>query len=235
VLFQVILAGIMAGHFDLVRGFREFLQAVIGGAALGIFLGYLASRITARLDDPQLEITLTTLVAYGSYLLAYNLHLSGIIATASAGLVVGNLGQRGMGPQTKTALHAFWDYLAFVMNSLIFLLIGLEVHIGSLIRSYRLVLFAVLAVLIGRAISVYLLVPAANTIAENIPFRWQHVLFWGGLRGALALALALSLDNSFPQRGRLLDLTFGVVVFSILVQALTVKPLVRVLRLSRES
>src|SRR3954447_8693717 len=235
VLFQVILAGIVAGHFNLVRGFGEFLQAVIGGAALGIFLGYLASRITARLDDPQLEITLTTLVAYGSYLLAYNLHLSGIIATASAGLVVGNLGQRGMGPQTKTALHAFWDYLAFVMNSLIFLLIGLEVHIGSLIRSYRLVLFAVLAVLIGRAISVYLLVPAANTIAENIPFRWQHVLFWGGLRGALALALALSLDNSFPQRGRLLDLTFGVVVFSILVQALTVKPLVRVLRLSRES
>jgi len=108
VLFQVILAGIVAGHFDLVRGFGEFVLAVLGGAALGIFLGYLASKITAKLDDPQLEITLTTLVAYGSFLLAYKLHLSGIIATASAGLVVGNLGRRGMGPQTSTAMHAFW-------------------------------------------------------------------------------------------------------------------------------
>ncbi len=81
----------------------------------------------------------------------------------------------------------------------------------------------------------YLLVPATNAIAENIPFRWQHVLFWGGLRGALALALALSLDNSFPHRSKLLDLTFGVVVFSILIQALTLKPLLRLLRLSPQS
>ena len=120
------------------------------------------------------------------------------------------------------------------MNSLIFLLIGLEVHVGSLAHSYRLVLLAVVAVLIGRAISVYLLVPVTNTIAEKIPRTWQHVLFWGGLRGALALALALSLDNSFPDRSRVLDLTFGVVVFSILVQALTIKPLVKILGLAPE-
>ena len=96
VLFQIILAGIVAGHLDLVRGAGEFLLSVVGGAALGIFLGYLSSRITERIDDPQIEITLTTLVAYGSYLLAYHLHLSGIIATASAGLVVGNVGKHGM-------------------------------------------------------------------------------------------------------------------------------------------
>ncbi len=234
-LFQIILAGILAGHLNLIRGVGAFLLEVIGGAALGIVLGYAASKITARIDDPQIEITLTTLVAYGSYLLAYHLHLSGIIATASAGLVVGNIGKPGMSPQTKTALQAFWEYLAFVMNSVIFLLIGLEVHVASLIRSYDLVLFAVAAVLIGRALSVYLLVPASNAIAESIPFRWQHVLFWGGLRGALALALALSLETSFPQRARLLDLTFGVVVFSILVQALTLKPLLRVLGLAPKS
>jgi CPA1 family monovalent cation:H+ antiporter len=235
VLFQIILAGILAGRFNLLRGIGDFFLQVLGGALLGVFLGYAASKITARIDDPQIEITLTTLVAYGSYLLAFHLHLSGIIATASAGLVVGNFGKHEMGPQTKTALEAFWEYVAFVMNSVIFLLIGLEVHVGSLLRSYRIVLLAILAVLIGRALSVYLLVPATNAIAEQIPFRWQHVLFWGGLRGALALALALSLDNSFPHRGRLLDLTFGVVVFSILVQALTIKALVKWLRLAPES
>ena len=232
VLFQIILAGIVAGHMDLLRGTGDFLLSVIGGASLGIFLGYLTSRITEHVDDAQIEITLTTLVAYGSYLLAYHLHLSGIIATASAGLVVGNVGTHGMGPQTRAAMQAFWEYLAFVMNSLIFLLIGLEVHVGSLVHSYRLVLFAIVAVLIGRAVAVYLLVPASNAIAEEIPRVWQHVLFWGGLRGALALALALSLDNSFPDRSKILDLTFGVVVFSILVQALTIKPLLKLLRLA---
>ena len=86
--------------------------------------------------------------------------------------------------------------------------------------------------LIGRSLSVYLLVPVTNIFVENIPVRWQHVMVWGGLRGALALALALSLDNTFPYRDRILDLTFGVVVFSILLQGLTVKPLLRVLGLA---
>ena len=231
VLFQIMLVDFMVGHLDLLHGIREFLVSVTGGVCLGAFLAYAASRITRRIDDPQIEITLTTLVAYGSYLLAYHLHLSGILATATAGLVVGNVGKHGMGPQTRAALHAFWEYLAFVMNSLIFLLIGLEVHINSLVRSWRVVLIAVAAVLLGRGLSVYLLVPISNAFAEKISLRWQHVIFWGGLRGALALALALSLDNRFPDRALLLDLTFGVVIFSILVQALTIKPLLRLLGL----
>ena len=98
--------------------------------------------------------------------------------------------------------------------------------------SWRPVLLTVGAVLVGRALSVYVLVPVSNALTEKISLRWQHVIVWGGLRGALALALALSLDNTFPDRTRVLDLTFGVVVFSILVQGLTVKPLLRVLRLA---
>jgi monovalent cation:H+ antiporter, CPA1 family len=171
-------------------------------------------------------------VAYGSYLLAYHLHLSGILATASSGLIVGNIGARnGISTQTRTALVSFWEYLAFAMNSLVFLLIGLEVHIDALARSWRPVLFAIVAVLVGRAFSVYLLVPVSNLFAEKIPARWQHVIVWGGLRGALALALALSLDSASPDRNRVLDLTFGVVVFSILAQGLTIKPMLRVLGL----
>ena len=156
-----------------------------------------------------------------------------VIATASAGLMIGNFGaKKGMSAQTRTALESFWEYLAFVMNSLIFLLIGLEVHLDALAHAWRPVLFAIAAVLIGRSLSVYLLIPVSNMFAENIPIRWQHVMVWGGLRGALALALALSLDNTFPYRDRILDLTFGVVVFSILLQGLTVKPLLRVLGLA---
>ena len=231
-LFQILLAGIVAGHLDVAKGVGQFFLAVLGGGILGSLLGYAASRLTRTLDDPELQITLTAVVAYGSYLLAYQFHLSGIIATASAGLVVGNLGTRGCSKETKTALESFWAYIAFIMNSLVFLLIGLEIHVDALLRSWRPVFLTVGAVLVGRALSVYLLVPVSNTLTEKIPLRWQHVIVWGGLRGALALALALSLDSTFPDRSQVLDLTFGVVVFSILVQGLTVKPLLRVLGLA---
>ncbi len=233
VLFQILLAGVVAGGLSAGKGIGQFLLAVGGGAVLGFALGYAASKITQTIDDPQIEITLTTIVAYGSYLLANHLHLSGVIATASAGLMVGNFGaKRGMSAQTRTALESFWEYIAFVMNSLVFLLIGLEVHIDALAHAWRPVLFAIAAVLIGRSLSVYSLVPVANFFAEKIPLRWQHVVVWGGLRGALALALALSLNDAFPYRNQILDLTFGVVVFSILTQGLTMKPLLRLLGLA---
>jgi monovalent cation:H+ antiporter, CPA1 family len=234
-LFQIVLAGILAGRLGLAKGVVQFVFAVLGGAVLGSFLGYAASRLTRTIDDPEVQITLTAVVAYSSYLLAYQLHLSGIIATASAGLIVGNLGTKDCSTQTRTALESFWAYVAFIMNSLVFLLIGLEIHVDALLRSWRPVLLSVVAVLVGRALSVYLLVPVSNALAEKIPVRWQHVIVWGGLRGALALALALSLDSTFPDRARVLDLTFGVVVFSILVQGLTIKPLLRILTLASVS
>jgi CPA1 family monovalent cation:H+ antiporter len=234
-LFQIVLAGIISGHVGVSKGVGQFLFAVLGGVVLGSCLGYAGSRLTRTIDDPEVQITLTAVVAYSSYLLAYQLHLSGIIATASAGLIVGNLGTKNCSAQTKTALESFWAYVAFIMNSLVFLLIGLEIHVDELLRSWRPVLLAVGAVLVGRALSVYLLVPVSNALTEKIPLRWQHVIVWGGLRGALALALALSLDSTFPDRARVLDLTFGVVAFSILVQGLTIKPLLKRLRLASDT
>ena len=234
-LFQIMLAADLGGHLSLGKGAGRFLVEVIGGAGLGFCSGLLASRVTKALDDPEVEVTLTTVVAYGTYLLAYYIHLSAIIATAVAGLIVGNIGaEHGMSDRTRSALASFWEYFAFLMNSLIFLLIGLEVHIGELSKSWRTWLLAVGAVLAGRALSVYLLVPAGNLVAEKVPFRWQHVMVWGGLRGGLALALALSLDHNFPDRTQVLGLTFGVVVFSILVQGLTMKPLLVLLGLAQQ-
>jgi NhaP-type Na+/H+ or K+/H+ antiporter len=199
VIFQILLAGIIAGGLSVGRGIGQFLLAVVGGAVLGSVLGYAVNKITQMIDDPQIEITLTTIVAYGSYLLANHLHLSGVIATASAGLMVGNFGaKKGMSDRTRTVLESFWEYLAFVMNSLVFLLIGLEIHIDALAHAWRPVLFAIAAVLIGRSFSVYLLVPMSNFFAEKIPVRWQHVIVWGGLRGAQPRQ-HLSLPRSGPR------------------------------------
>src|SRR5262249_57241242 len=151
---------VLAGHLAFTTGIVQFVFAVLGGAMLGTLLGYVASRITGRIDDAEVQITLTTVVAYGSYLLAYQLHLSGIIATAAAGLIVGNLGTKNcMSPQSRTAVESFWAYVAFSMNSLVFLLIGLEVHLDALARSWRPALIAVAALFAARVLSVYLLLP----------------------------------------------------------------------------
>ena len=233
VLFGILFGAVAAEKLSVPKGVEQYFLAVAGGAVLGLALGYLASRITGTVDDPQIEITLTTILAYGSYLLAFHLHLSGVIATAAAGLIFGNFGsKRGMSARTRTAMYSFWEYISFVMNSLVFLLIGLEIQLGKLLQSWASVLMAIGAVLLGRALAVYLLVPLSNRFAERIPIRWQHVAVWGGLRGALALALALSLSSAFPYREQILNLTFGVVIFSILVQGLTIKPLLRLLKLA---
>jgi len=166
-----------------------------------------------------------------TFLLARHLHLSGVIATVAAGLVVGNFAAKaGMSARTPTALRSFWEYVSFIINSLVFLLIGLEVRLGGVLRARKPILIAAAAIFLSRILSVYTLVPFSNLFSKRIPFVWQHVLVWGGLRGALSLAPALSLGRRFPCRDQILTLTFGVVVFSILVQGLSIKPLLRMLR-----
>ena len=233
VLFQILLASILTSNQSIANGIGKFLESVVGGGAIGFVLGYAASKITKKIDEPQVEITITTILAYASYLAAHQFHLSGVIATVISGITVGNLGtHEGMSARTRLALWSFWEYAAFVINSLVFLLIGLEVHIRELLSAWSTILLAVVAVLLGRAISVYGLVPLSNLFSERISGRWQHVLVWGGLHGSLSLALALSLGREFPYRENILALTFGVVAFSIIVQGLTIGPLIRVLHLS---
>ncbi len=232
-LFGILSGAVVAEKLSVPKGVEQYFLAVVGGALLGSALGYLASRITGTVDDPQIEITLTTILAYGSYLLAYHLHLSGVIATASAGLMLGSFGaKKGMSVRTRAAMQSFWEYVSFVMNSLVFLLIGLEIHVRELLQNWTSIVLAIGAVIVGRVLSVYLLVPLSNRFVEKIPLRWQHVVVWGGLRGALALALALSLPSTSPYREQILNLTFGVVIFSILVQGLTIKPLLKLLKLA---
>lgn len=226
VAFQLILAGILTNQFDAVMGLRQFLVVAVGGALLGFLVGYAASKITAQVDEPRIEITLTTIVAYGSYLFAEHIHVSGVIATVIAGLTVGNYGARtGMSPRTRVSVWSFWEYLAFLINSLVFLLIGIEVHVAQILQSWWPILLAIGAVLLGRILVVYLLSPLSGRFGEPIPARWNPVMVWGGLHGSVSIALALSLPHDFPHRDTLLTLCFGVVAFSIVVQGLTMKPL----------
>jgi CPA1 family monovalent cation:H+ antiporter len=226
VAFQLILAGILTNHFDALQGIRQFLIVAVGGGLLGLMVGFAASKVTEQVDEPRIEITLTTIVAYGSYLLAEQLHVSGVIATVIAGLTVGNYGAHmGMSPRTRVAVWSFWEYVAFLINSLVFLLIGIEVHVAQIIESWWTILLAIGAVLLGRVLVVYLFSPLSGRLGEPIPAKWNPVMIWGGLHGSVSIALALSLPQDFPHRSTLLTLCFGVVAFSIVVQGLTMKPL----------
>jgi CPA1 family monovalent cation:H+ antiporter len=230
VLFQILLVGVATGHLDLVKGAGRFVVVVLGGATLGLVMGFVISKLTERVDDPRIEITLSTILAYGAYLAAEYMHVSGVIATVAAGLMIGNYGAEiGMTARTRVALWAFWSYVAFVINSLVFLLIGIEVHVADLLSNWWAILLAIFAVLLGRVVAVYGLTPISNRFSEKIPLAWQHVLVWGGLHGGVSIALALSLSPTFPYRAKIMAMTFGVVAFSIIVQGLTMKPLLRFL------
>jgi len=233
VLFQILLAGVVTQQLEVTAGLGRFVVVALGGAALGLALGYIVSRVTQRVDDPSVEITLTTILAYGSYLLAEHLHVSGVIATVGAGLMIGNFGAEfGMSARTRVAVWSFWEYFAFVVNSLVFLLIGIEVHILDLFGAWNSLAIAIVIVLLARVLAVYVLCPLGNLLSrQKTPRAWQHVLVWGGLHGGVSMALALSLEADFPHRGLILAMTFGVVAFSIVGQGLTMKPLMRKLGL----
>ncbi|MGV3720299.1 MAG: Na+/H+ antiporter [Actinomycetota bacterium] len=231
VIFGVLIEAVArGGAVDPGSAVQKFLLVVLGGAGLGVVIGLVMSRVTRFFDDHLLEILLTTIVAFGSFLTAEALHVSGVIAVVVAGLVIGNYGmETGMSPTTRLAVSSFWEYAAFVANSIVFLLVGLEVTYLNLWGMVGPILIAVMIVLVGRAASVYLLSLAGNASGARVPLKWQHVFFWGGLRGALSMALALGLTMDFPHRQTLVLLTFGVVLFSLLVQGLTMEPLLKAL------
>jgi CPA1 family monovalent cation:H+ antiporter len=222
-------------HGGAVAG--SLLWMVFGGAAVGALVAGAALLVAGRTDDHLVEITLTTIAAYGSFLLAEHFHMSGILAALAAGLVVGNVGWSGwMGCSISASgrghLIAFWEYAAFLANSLVFILIG--VHEAG--QANRLLTpaaaLAIGLVLVGRIAAVYPLCALFARSPLNIDMRHQHVLVWGGLRGALALALALAIPDSVPEKSVIIIAAFAVVAFSIFAQGLTMPWLIRVLGLT---
>jgi CPA1 family monovalent cation:H+ antiporter len=200
VVFNIALVAALAGTFDALGGVVDFIRVSAGGLAIGGVLGWAVARLLAQIDDYLIETTLTTCLAFGSYLLADRLHTSGVLAVVAAGLFIGRLGSRGMSPTTKIVVYNFWEYLAFLANSLIFLLIGLRINVSQFASYLGPTLIAIAAVLLSRAVVVYGLGLILRRTRHALPQKWQHVQFWGGLRGAVSLALVLSLPSALDQR-----------------------------------
>ena len=228
VIFNIILGAALTGEFSLAEGLFEFVEVSLGGLLIGLSLGWLTAQIIRRVDNYLAETTLTAALAFGTFLIAEHFHVSGVLAVVAAGILNGNIGPEGMSPTTKIVLFNFWEYLAFLANSLIFLLIGLEIDLNAMVSNMGFIIMAYIAVTVARAISVY----GLNSLAalfpgEKIPLRWQHVQVWGGLRGAVSLALALGLPVSLgADRGLIINLAFGVVFMMMLFQATTMEWLV---------
>jgi monovalent cation:H+ antiporter, CPA1 family len=232
VLFNLMIVVALTGHFDWVTGITDFVRVAAGGTIIGLVLGWLISRVIARVDDYLIETTLTTVLAFGSYLIAERLQFSGVLAVVAAGLVNGNIGPQSMSPTTRIVLFSFWEYVAFLANSLVFLLIGLQVDIPVLMSAWQPIVGAIAAVLIARVIVVYGLGWVADRWAAPVPMRWQHILAWSGLRGAISLALVLSLPTALgTDRDLLRVMAFGVVLFTLLIQGTTMGSLIRRLQI----
>jgi monovalent cation:H+ antiporter, CPA1 family len=206
-----------------------FLWAMGGGVLIGLAISGVALLIAGRTEDHLVEITLTTIAAYSSFLIAEHFHASGVIAAVAAGLMVGNVGSMGaISDAGRPYVLSFWEYAAFLANSLVFILIGMNAEnqplrdLGSFAAAIAIVL-----VLAGRLISIYPLAALFARSRWRLPASYQHTLFWGGLRGALALALALAVPATVPERNAIIVTAFVVVAFSILVQGLTMPWLIR--------
>ncbi len=246
VIFAIVVAviGLPSNHGPAtpLTGIQEiiafscitFVKTALGGILVGAGVGGLASVMTRQVDDHLIEITLTTLVAWGSFLIAEELHVSGVLSTVTAGILMGSFGKYfGMSASTRVAVQDFWQYMGFLSNSFIFLLVGLELDPGAFVMNLPVVMLAFLVVMLARSIVIYAGLPLVDFFSTPLPTVWQHVLVWGGLRGSLSMVLILGLPADFIGRSFLINLVFGVVSVSLFLQGLTMGPLMKRLGLTQ--
>lgn len=228
-----ILLGLAGGTaLSFEAALVSFGWTVVGGIGSGAVVACALLAIAGRTEDHLVEVTLTTIIAWGGFLVAEHLGASGVFAALAAGIIVGNQGwRRAISQSGRPHVLNFWEFAAFLANSLLFLLIGShEAHQPIALFSGALAVVIPLT-LLGRALAVYPLTLAFRATRLRLPGTYQHVLVWGGLRGAIALALALAVPASVPEQGQIVVLAFGVVAFSILAQGLSIPPILRRWRL----
>ncbi|MBL1173602.1 cation:proton antiporter [Pantanalinema sp. GBBB05] len=230
-----LMSGIAMGtdSFNPQNLLVNFLTVVGVGLLVGLLLGFGISYLTQRFDLPLVEQSLTLVTAYSAYLIAEKLGGSGVIATVAAGLILGNFGSRiGMNPRTRVAASEFWEFVAFFANSILFLLIGAQFRFNTDGADLALVGIAFAAVLLTRVVVIYGLTFFNNRLTQaDIDLRTQTMLWWSGLRGGVALALALSVSEELPERHAVLVAVFGVVFLTTLLQGATAKPVLEALKL----
>lgn len=236
---QILLAIAVAGYVStrtVVAGLGDFVFVFFGGAVVGWVLAVVTGFVLGRVEeDAMIEISLTTILAYFSFLIAEHLlHVSGVMATVAAALTIGSWGRSKISHSVTEYLEHFWEYLAFVANALIFLLVGLQINVAAIADAWSTLLWVIAAMLLARAVVVFSLVPLVGRLpgAEHIDRRFQVVMYWGGLRGAIALAIALSLGD-FAYADTFVVLVTGAVLFTLVVQGLSIETLIRWLGLNR--
>ncbi|WP_016951462.1 Na+/H+ antiporter [Anabaena sp. PCC 7108] len=218
---------------DLQSALLEFCQVVGIGMAVGGLSGFGISYLTQRFDLPLVEQSLTLVSAYSTYLITEHLGGSGVIGVVTTALILGNFGSRiGMNPRTRIIVTEFWEFLAFFVNSIVFLLIGDQIRFAVLGDNLTTIAVTIAAMIVARAVSIYSLSSLSNWLAKSeILLSEQTVLTWGGLRGSVSIALALSVPVILPHREEIIATVFGVVLFTLLVQGLTIQPLLEKLQL----
>ena len=236
VLFSLILEVNTAGSLTILDGLQEFFVVVVGGILVGLVLGYLSSGLFVRSDDPLSSILLTVAVALGAFQIGHFLHVSGVVAVVVAGLIVGTFGlSSSVSASTRLTLLSFWESAGFGVNSFIFLLIGIEIDLRTLWRTLPAVLLAILAYQVGRLLCVYPLLAMVRWFDRPVPWRWQHVLFLGNIKGSLSMALAFSIPTTIAGREQLIAIVFGTVLLSLVGQGVSLPWLVKRLQLSKFS
>jgi monovalent cation:H+ antiporter, CPA1 family len=252
--FQLILLLLLASLGQTAANSDTFalmiilnaLWLIFGGLALGLAVGWIFARILRLLDERLIEITVTFSVAYGVYILGEVIHTSGLLAVVGAGLVLGSYGRRiGMSEHTQVGADAVWEFIAYLANSFLFLLVGIEIGETKLTDSLPSIVWALGGVIAGRLLMIYMLIPLHDFVARRledraqrkqksrrllplpqpIPSTWRPLLVLSGLRGALSIALVLSLPTALAQRNLLVDTVFGVVLVTLLGQGLGLRVL----------
>lgn len=227
-LFAVALLTISGPGVGAPEAVLAFLRIAVGGLACGAAVGFGSVWLMGRTDDHLVEIVCTVVAAYGAFLLAEHLGFSGVLATVAAGLILGNLGAlQALTAQGRDDAETFWEFAAFVVNSLIFLLMGARIAQANYLSVLGMACAAIVFVTVGRAAAVYPILAFFARSRFRVDFASQHLLVWGGMRGALALALALGLPPDLPMRDEVQRVTFAIVAFSTVVQGLTMKPALR--------
>ena len=227
-VFTAVLATIVSGSPSVGDAALRFVEITAGGTVIGLAIGFLGLALLRFAEDAPLEILATLVIAYGSYLAADLIHASGIVAVVVAGIVVARYGA-GLGRLHGPQLLGFWSLLAFVLNAMLFILVGAAVPAWRLLPVAGIVVAAFLIMLITRAVPVYSLLGLSALRPPPIPWAWRHLTFWAGLRGALSVALALSVAQVGGVDSRVSVVAFGVVLLSLLIQGALTAPLTHAL------
>ncbi|CCI22322.1 Similar to tr/Q3ME93/Q3ME93_ANAVT Na+/H+ antiporter [Microcystis aeruginosa PCC 9809] len=236
VTFNLLLVIYATGTISTTQVIKEVLIVALGGGLVGAVLGYLCLPIYVRLREPLSSLLLTVALALGAFQLGQFLGVSGAVAVVIAGLVFGNLGlPRSASASDRITLISFWEYAGFIVNTFIFLLIGIEINPLTLWQTLPSIVLVILAYQLGRILSVYSLLWVLRWIDRPIPLRWQHILILGNIKGSLSMALAVAIPLTLTGRELIIELVFGAVLFSLVIQGLALPWLIKKLDISQVS